>query len=543
MNNDACNIVLRKGNYISGPSIDYKAIEGGLGKFMFDQSKKFPNKICQIFAETGDYDTFSTFIDKSVKVAIEMRKRGVTKGDMLVHCTPNTLDSAVAYTAGIFLGAISSSLDPTLPVRDCVHLVNLIEPKMVFLHENSVELMENTLSSLEGTSKPSVIVFGNSEKYDTFKEFLNDSEDAENFKPIDVTDCNETILILFSSGTTGLPKGICLSHNSLYTSAMNYDCYINDTRVMIHFTTFYWISALMIFFLQFKRGDTRILSTGFEAETGLRYIEHYKITHAFMANSYMHKIISYKFLHEYDLTSLTNLGLGGGPIGKELMMIFRKLLPGCYCNSIYGMTEIGGCISFYCPQESELSNQNPDSCGRPVKGITIKVCDTETGKLLTANKSGEIRVKYPHILNGYHKQDHSDIFDEEGFIKTGDIGHYDETCSLYVYDRLKDMFKYQSWHIVPASVENVIREHPEVAEVVVFGIPHEIDGDHPAAAITLIKDAKVTAPELDEFVTERVHERQRLRAGIFIVDHIPKTPTGKMLRRKIREQILEKIKK
>lgn len=178
--------------------------------------------------------------------------------------------------------------------------------------------------------------------------------------------------------------------------------------------------------------------------------------------------------------------------------------------------------------------ENLDNCV-----IILQIVDLKTGKTLGANQEGEIRVKISSVTNGYQNQTSDDILDADGWLKTGDVGYYDDNYCVYIIDRIKEMFKYQSWHIVPASIEAIIKEHPAVHESVVVGIPHGTDGDVPTAVIVLKKDmSNVTSKEIQKFVEEKVDDRQRLRGGVKFVASVPKTPTGKIIRRLVKDMIV-----
>lgn len=167
----------------------------------------------------------------------------------------------------------------------------------------------------------------------------------------------------------------------------------------------------------------------------------------------------------------------------------------------------------------------------------FQIVDLETGKTLGPNQKGEIRAKVDSTFKGYLSLDptQEQPFDEEGFLKTGDSGYYDEDNCLFFCDRIKEMFKYQSWHIVPASIELVLYEHPAVLEAIVVGIPHDLDDNHPFGLVVLKEGYNVTEEELLNFVHSKVSEREKLRAGLRIVKKLVKTPTGKLARPQIRE--------
>lgn len=163
--------------------------------------------------------------------------------------------------------------------------------------------------------------------------------------------------------------------------------------------------------------------------------------------------------------------------------------------------------------------------------------DPESGQTLGFNERGELRVKTKCQMNGYYEIDSSTAWDEDGFLKTGDVAYFDEDFCFYIVDRIKELLKFRSWHLVPAVLESVLLQHPAVKEAVVLGVPHEIDGDHALGVVVLKEDAAedVTGDVLEKFVEERVDDRQRLRAGVRIVERLHYTPTGKVRRKYMRD--------
>lgn len=143
-------------------------------------------------------------------------------------------------------------------------------------------------------------------------------------------------------------------------------------------------------------------------------------------------------------------------------------------------------------------------------------------------------------MNGYYNRDSSIIWDKNGWYKTGDIVYYDDEFCFYIVDRIREMLKYHDWHVEPAALEEIVKCHPAITTAVVIGVPHEVDGDHPMAVVTLNGSCKdVTADDIKEFVDEKVDDRKRLRGGVKIVDSIPTTTTGKINRRDVRNMVLQ----
>lgn len=162
--------------------------------------------------------------------------------------------------------------------------------------------------------------------------------------------------------------------------------------------------------------------------------------------------------------------------------------------------------------------------------------------MLGPYQHGELLIKSQYQLSGYYNQDSSEAWDSEGWLRTGDIVYYDDDLCFYVVDRRKEMLKFQSWHVPPVAIENVLLTHPDIEIAVVMGVPHEEDGEHPMAIVQLKDTAKTIYPEeIEKYVEERVDNKQRLRGGVRIVERIPVTPSGKVMRREIKQMTLGKI--
>lgn len=243
-----------------------------------------------------------------------------------------------------------------------------------------------------------------------------------------------------------------------------------------------------------------------------------------------------------DTSSLLCVLTGGGVFSEKQLLALRDLLPGTYISQGYGQTEVAGVLTCFRMNEVKDAlrlHYKPASCGRPIHGIWYKIVHIETEEILGPNQQGELRVKTKFAMNGYYNLDSSDSFDSEGWLKTGDIVYYDEDQCFYVVDRIKEMLKYKSWHIAPVMLENILNNHPAIKRAVVIGIPHEEDGDHPMAVVILNNpDDDVTGDEIEEYVAERVQDRQKLRGGVKFVDSFPTTPSGKIKRREIRKMVL-----
>lgn len=228
-------------------------------------------------------------------------------------------------------------------------------------------------------------------------------------------------------------------------------------------------------------------------------------------------------------------------MNEQYLLQLRNLLPETNILTRYGLTEVGLVTRFRPKSEKDMDmlRKKVHSCGLPINGMSYKVVDVETEKILGFNEKGEIRIKSKALTNGYYNASSASVFDADGWFKTGDVGYYDEDFCFYIVDRIKDVIIHLGDHVSPAALEEVILTHPAVKEAVVFGTPDEIDGYLPTALVVLRKTAKhVTSTEIKDYVDNNVDEIKKLRGGLKIVERLLYTPTNKCKRNDLKKLYL-----
>nr|CAI5822326.1 unnamed protein product [Callosobruchus analis] len=423
-----------------------------------------------------------------------------------------------------------------------------MEPKIIFVSQEALKDFETCI--VKAQVKPAyIVVFGDSKgKYISFDDFLKPQVNGKQFKVYETNNPKKTAAIMFSSGTTGLPKGICLNHYTLLSQSGSFgkDAFDGDNlasfdRVVLLYPTLYWVSRVCVLIGSILRGEANVICRSFDPKSFLRVIEKYKVTSTFVPLYYLPPLIKEPSKNKFDLSSLKVLLTGSCPVTAQLMKETIDAFPETIVKLGYGQTEVAGAVArFTLPKDQKTQKKRLTSCGRIYCYFQWKIVDLETEQPVTGpNKKGELRLKTDLHMNGYYKMDSSDVFDSEGYLKTGDIAYYDEDNYLFIVDRIKEMFKYRGWHILRAIVEEVIMGHPAVKEAAVVGIPHPEDGDHAMALVTLKKGYEtVTSEEIRKFADGRLSDAQKLRAGVKILDELARTATGKLKRRAMREMIL-----
>ncbi|CAH1105456.1 unnamed protein product [Psylliodes chrysocephalus] len=512
----------------------------GLGEKLFTSLQKHGKKVAQFLADTDEVNTYSDLLTRSIRTAIKLKAQGIKRGDIVSTCTHNNKDNWIPFLASQFLGAISANFDENLSPLDTVHLLKLIKPRILFVSQNALEFMESCLCKANVNTQ--LVVFGDSQKYNTFSEYVEPCDEETTFYPVKVENENDIAVIIFSSGTTGLPKGICLHDKCLLNISKANLFKINNSEdknvVVLFYSTLYWISCVFSLIKCVSNGYCYVICKKFDPANSWRLIEKYKVTAKFLP-----PYDAIEFLKSrpknVDVSSLEIFYTGSCPVNKQLMEDLIVALPQTKILNCYGCSETGGvAASFDSTLVAEYKMQllKPTSCGKICSDLKWKVVDTTSENILGPNEEGEIRVKADTIMKGYYKMDSSSAFDSDGYLRTGDLGYYDEDECFYIIGRIKEIFKYRGWHIVPTIIEDVLTSHPAVREAAVIGVPHEIDGNHPMGIVVLNNGYdNINTDTIVNFVNERVSESQKLRAGVAIVTNIPKTTTGKIKRRALEE--------
>ncbi|KAL1517919.1 hypothetical protein ABEB36_001619 [Hypothenemus hampei] len=518
----------------------------GLGYEMFQKMQQHKDKTAQFIAKSGTSDTYEELLKRSIRTALHLKARNLKRTDVVTLCTYNHENSCVPFIATQFLGLKVASLDPSFTVGEASYLLDMVKPKIVFVVAEAVETIAESLEKAELQAE--VVVFGeeiDNSTFTSFASFLEECPDEDIFEP-EVVDATETAVIYFSSGTTGLPKGICVSHKSLYHNAFtfHYSAFIVSNEVILSYSSPFWVSAAMLLTCAIVTGSARVICQKFDPEQIWIILEKYKVTYVFLAAIQGYGMICSTRPEGLDTSCFRTVTTGGSPFPQEQLFTLRNMLPGTFVFQCYGCTEVAGPLTLFNlnrVNDRILLNQQPNSCGRPVPGFTYKVVNVDTGEACGVNEKGELRIKSEFCLNGYYNQDSTSAFDEEGWLRTGDVVYFDKDFCYYVVGRIKEMLKYRSWHVQPALLEGILQQHPAVKQCIVVGIPHPVDGDHPVGVVVVHEDhlEDVTAEEIQDFVAKRVNDTHKLRGGVRFIDKLPLIPSGKIKRLLVQDMVVQ----
>ncbi|XP_076171127.1 uncharacterized protein LOC143148567 isoform X2 [Ptiloglossa arizonensis] len=469
-------------------------------------------------------------LERSIKCALWLQKQGVGERDVVAISSHNHLDSFIPCIAATYIGAIFNPWNYEMNTHLARHFMTLSKPKVIFANEQSVQV------TLEATKievfHPKIVTFGEYPGTISFSEVLegHDKSAVANFRCTEIDDPSQTALILYSSGTTGMPKGTQLSHQALLNVLLMKELLKLSTQIPMWFSTLYWISGTLFSLKCIVSSSMKIISPEFDEKTACEMIQKYKVTWLMLSTSMANRLVRYKDLHNYDLSSIKVLLVGGATLKEESQDSLKKHLGDTLVLQAYGMTELGGLVA------KQLVNSPSGSCGVVSTNCEIKIIDPETGEILGPNQTGELCAKSSYMMTGYYKNPVAteNTMGKNGWLHSGDLAYYNDNGELFIVDRLKEIIKYRGHQVTPTEIEAVLQSHPSVLEVAVVSIPHPIDDEHPVAFVSKVHDQEVTAQELINQVAKNLADHYRLRGGVKFLSSLPHTHSGKISRKELR---------
>ncbi len=343
----------------------------------------------------------------------------------------------------------------------------------------------------------------------------------------------DLVVLPYSSGTTGINKGVMLTHGNLVSNVAQVlaGADIREDEAFIAVLPFFHIYGMQVLMnTGLRAGVTVITMPRFDLEQFLQLHQDHGITRSFVAPPIVVALAKHPIVDNYDLSKLEQVFSGAAPLSAELALECGARL-GCDVVQGYGMTELSP-VSHLTPPGSF----KPGSCGVTAPNTLTKVIDPATGEELGIDQDGEVCIQGPQVMVGYlnNKQATEATIDPDGWLHTGDIGHIDADGHLYVVDRLKELIKYNGFQVAPAELEALLLTHPAVADAAVIGRPDEAAGEIPVGFVVLRPGAEATEADISDFVAGQVAHYKQLR-HIEFIDAIPKSASGKILRRMLRD--------
>jgi acyl-CoA synthetase (AMP-forming)/AMP-acid ligase II len=495
--------------------------------YLLADAEKRGDKPALIDGPSGRTLTYAALEHAVRALAGGLVARGFEPGQTLAVLAPNIPEYAVVFHGTAYAGGIVTTINPTYTEREVHHQLVDADARLLVTVAPFFDLAS---TAAEGTSVEDIFVIGEAEGAHSLTELMGEPLGEQ--VPVDL---DSTVALPYSSGTTGVNKGVMLTHRNLVANVAQTlgAAEIREDETIVAVLPFFHIYGMQVLMnCGLRAGATIVTMPRFDLEQFFSIHQEYGITRSFVAPPIVVAMAKHPLVDNYDMSKLEQVFSGAAPLSAELAVEAGKRL-GCEVVQGYGMTELSP-VSHLTP----AGQCRPGSVGVTAPNTEMRIVDPLTGDDLDFGADGEIWVRGPQVMKGYlnDEQATSLTIDDEGWLRTGDIGHVDEDDHVFVVDRLKELIKYKGFQVAPAELEAVLLTHPAVADAAVIGLPDEEAGEVPAAYVVLRPGSDAKPEEIMQYVAGQVSHYKQVRHLEFI-EAVPKSASGKILRRELRAKV------
>jgi len=483
------------------PLPDVEIPEVAITEYVLRAADTTPDRIAIIDAASDREYSYAELKTLIHRFAGGLVARGFGKGDTLGLMAPNIAEYAIVFHGVAVAGGTVTTINPIYGAEEVRFQLQDAGASMLV----TIGIFaETAIAAIEGTDIPEVLTLDGAEGTGDALALLGDPVDQV---PVDVRD--DVVVLPYSSGTTGLPKGVMLTHHNLVANIEQSLACIElapEDEVVLAFLPFFHIYGMQVLMnVSLAAGATVITLPRFDLEQALQLVQTRKVTRFYAVPPVVLALAKHPLVDQYDMSSLTQVFSGAAPLGADLAAEAAARI-GCEVVQGYGMTEL-----------SPVSHCTTTGGFRPgTSGITVP--------------------NSPQVMKGYLNNEAAtrNTIDDDQWLHTGDVAVIDEHHHMTVVDRVKELIKYKGFQVPPAELEALLVSHPMIADVAVIGIPDEEAGELPKAFVVRQPGAELTETEVQDHVSERLASYKQIRIVEF-VDEIPKSASGKILRRMLRD--------
>ncbi len=493
-----------------------------IGKLLQDRAVLMGEK--EAFIHKDKRWTFQQMNARANGFAHFLKKQGFAKGDRLAILSKNNEDFIAVLMGAAKIGVITVVLNWRLQVPELQYIVENSKVKLIVYDVDFASMMQalqvqgvNT-DILSHATVPSLQAIFEENSQEPVYDASND----------------DVALIMYTSGTTGKPKGAMISHNNLLAAGMGLsqtiDWWEDDRFLMV--APFFHIGGIAPLITNILCGCTMVLMEAFEPMAAWKIVEQEKITTMMTVPTMLAYLLKTYEVANADSSSIRNITCGASSVPVPLILGFRQL--GIPIQQVYGITEYTGAVTMW---KEQMNKDKYDSMGKSMMHGEIAVVDVKSGEVLPAGEVGEIRLRGPQVFVGYFEnREATKQVLKNGWYHTGDVGYIDRDGYLYVVDRIKDMIISGGENIYSAELELTLANHPAVADVAVIGMPDEKWGEIPKAYIVVKPNISITEADIMAFCKENLASYKAVKEVEF-VEQLPRNAVGKLLKHQLKQVV------
>lgn len=505
------------------PYADVLIPEVSVSELVLARARERGDKAALIDGASGRTITYRQLAESVQRMAAGLAARGFGKGQVFAIFSPNVPEYAIALHAVATLGGTCTTINPLYTADEVAHQLKDAGASYML---TIPALIEKAGEAARKAGIKEIFVLGEAEGATPFASLLeNDGVVPE----VSINAREDVFALPYSSGTTGLPKGVMLTHYNLVANLCQQASVepISETDTLICILPLFHIYGMVVILnMGLYQGATIVTMQRFELERVLKAMQDYGVTYAHLVPPIILALSKQPVVDDYDLSKLHTIFSGAAPLGENITRACLERLS-CQIRQGYGMTETSPVIHMSPGKAEQIKH---GAVGQCLPNTECKIIDMETGAELGHNQEGEICMRGPQMMKGYLNKPEATAatIDADGWLHTGDIGYADEDGHFYIVDRAKELIKYKGFQVAPAELEALLLSHPAVADVAVIPCMDEEAGEIPKAF--LVMKAEASDEELMSYVAARVAPYKKIRR-IERIEQIPKSASGKILRR------------
>ena len=493
----------------------------------------------------GEAVSFMELQQRSNRLANAMADRGVGRGDRVAFMQVNCNQAIEVYFATAQLDAIYVPINFRAKTEELDQMLNIAQPSLLFIGERYLSLVRSGGGSNLGISSDQIIILDGegTDGRESYEGLLAGASDDEMIFP--EAEDDETTVIMFTAGTTGVPKGVMLTHDSfssfLLSTVNPADPEIEESNLLT--VPLYHVAGLQASLAAVYGGRTLIIMRQFDPVEWMGLVQEHGADRAMLVPTMLKQLMDHPRFHEFDLSSLDVITYGAAPMPVEVIRRAIEEFPGARFINAFGQTETASTITMLppedhvmegTPEEIETKLNRLTSIGKPLEDVEVQIVD-EDGAVVPIGEVGEIVARGSRMMSGYWREEAAtkDAI-RSGWIYTGDLGYQDQDDYIFLSGRAKDFIKRGGEMVSPEEVEQVLMSHPQVDDAAVIGIP-DVEWGEEVRAVVVSRAGGVSEEEVVQYCQDKLASFKRPRSVVF-VDELPRNVMGKVLKRDLREQ-------